>query len=377
MQFQEIIGQQKAKDAFFQAVAENRVPHALILKGKPGVGNLPFANAIVQYMNCDNPTERDSCGKCPNCHKIRKGIHPDVRFILPVVSKMVDSKQMISDDFFAEFREKFFAEPYFSFTDWVQIQGGENKQLGIRIREIRELKRKLSLKAFEAKYKAVIFWNAELINPEGSNALLKVLEEPPERTLLILTVSDPSKLLTTINSRCQRIQLHRISHDDMVGFLVKKHGLSEERAGQVSQISEGSITRAVDLVNETNRNLAELYQFWMRQSFAGDYGEIQKWVENISKESKEFQKMFLGYALQKIRDSLLFSFNMAEISLASPEERDFHQKFSKFIRLNGVDQIVRLLDESLMYLARNANSQMVFTVLSLRIHSLLSGKVLT
>ena len=376
MQFRDIVGQEKAKASFFKAVHEKRLPHALLLKGAEGIGKLAFATAIAQYVNCDNPSETDSCGVCGNCSKTAKGIHPDVRYALPIILKKEGTRHLLSDDYFGQFRAQFFGNPYYSFREWIAQLEGENKQVTIPIEEIRDLKRKLSLMAFEGVYKVVIFWNAEKINTSASNALLKLLEEPPDRTLIIMTVTDTSQLLNTINSRCQRMQMHRIGDETMHNFLVNKHGLSEGHAIQIAQISEGSMSRALELVNETNDSLANLYQSWLRFCFEGQYHKIQDWVESVAKENREFQKLFLLYAIKKIRDSLLFSFNMEGLALVTEEEKVFHQRFSQFVNANGVDGITRLMDESLFYISRNANSQMVFQVLSLRIHSLLTGKVL-
>jgi DNA polymerase-3 subunit delta' len=376
MQFREIIGQEKAKKAFLGLAKENRVPHALILKGQEGIGKLAFANAIAQYINCENPTETDSCGECASCSKVRKGIHPDVRFILPTV-KTGDSKDTGSDDFFHLFREKFHAgSPYFSFKDWMVALNGENKQAEIRIHEIRELKRKISLKAFEAKYKVVVIWNAETIRVEAANAMLKVLEEPPDKTVMIMTVSDQTQLLTTINSRCQRLQMHRVKELVMQGWLQKNFQMDEDHAMQVASLADGSVTRAIELVNESDRSISDLYQNWLRICFKGDYEGIQQAVTAITKENKEYQKMFLGFGLQKLRDSLFFSFGLPEYAFATGEERDFQEKFSKYLQFNGIDELSRLMEDSLYYVSRNANSQLVFSVLSLRIHSLLTGKVL-
>ncbi|MBK9447928.1 MAG: DNA polymerase III subunit delta' [Bacteroidetes bacterium] len=376
MQLKEIIGQKKAKEAFLKMVSENRLPHALILKGKPGIGKLAFANAIAQFVNCEAPTETDSCGKCASCSKIRKGIHPDVRFILPIITNKVDGKNPLSDDFIPQFREQFVANPYYSFNSWVGQMQGENKQVGIRIAEIRELKRKISLKAFEARYKVVIIWNAEKINTEAANAMLKLLEEPPERTMIIMTVSDTSGLLTTINSRCQRIQMHRIDDASLAAYLKTSHGLAEDRALQIAQLAEGSVSEADEMVNESNRSLSDLYMQWLRLCHRGEFGDIQDIVEQLSKENKEFQKLFLSYALQKLRDSLLFSFHADHLAATTAEEREFQQKFSKFIQLNGISELSRLLEDSLFYISRNASAPMVLSVLSLRMHSILTGKVL-
>ena len=205
---------------------------------------------------------------------------------------------------------------------------------------------------------------------------LKLLEEPPERTILIMTVSDTTQLLTTINSRCQRVQLHRVPDDKMIDYLVARHELTPDHAQQVTQLAEGSVTRSLELVRDSNKSLSELYRSWLRLALKGQFDEIQDWVGLVSKENKEFQKLFLSYSLQKIRDSLLFSLNTPQLAGATPDEVEFQKKFSRFIQTKGIDKMARLLEDALYHVSRNANSQMVFTVLSLRIHSLLSGKVL-
>ncbi len=376
MQFKEIIGQDKAKETIRGMVAEQRLPHAIILKGQPGIGKLAFANAMAQYINCENPKDGDSCGVCASCSKIRKGIHPDVRFVLPTVSAPGTGPKTVTDDFFPVFREHFFKKPYFSMGSWVGLMQGENKQLGIRIHEIRELKRKMQLKAFEATYKVVIIWNAEKINREAANAMLKLLEEPPDRTVMIMTVSDTTQLLTTINSRCQRVQLQRIPDSIMQTFLKEEYSITDDRALQVAQLAEGSVTKAADLVNESNKSLSELYMHWMRISMKGQFAMIQEWVEGVTKENKEFQKLFLSYAIQKVRDSLLFAFDSPQLAASTKDEIEFQKKFSRYIQLNGIDKLARMMEDGLHFISRNANSQMVLTVLSLRIHSILNGKVL-
>jgi DNA polymerase-3 subunit delta' len=376
MQFREIIGQARAKEAVLSAIRGNHLAHALILKGQEGIGKLAFANAIAQFVNCENPTENDSCGVCASCSKIRKGIHPDIRYVLPIISTKVDGKSPTTEDYFAQFREKFFRQHYFTLKDWTETLKGENKQLGIHIHEIRELKRRIQLKAFEARFKVVIFWNAEKINTEAANALLKLLEEPPDRTLLILTVTDPTQLLTTINSRCQRVQMHRIPEEELAQHLQSAHGVSAGQAMQVATLAEGSVSRALDLVTETNRSLSELYTRWLRACWKGDYQEIQKWVEQMASEDREFMKMYMAYALQKLRDSLLFVFQTEQLALVTAEEREFQRNFSKHIQLNGIEELARLMEDSLNYISRNANPQMVLSVLSLRIHNVLMGRVL-
>lgn len=371
MQFKELIGQAEAIGHVKEAIEHQRLAHALLLTGPEGVGQLALANAIAQYLNCQNRQEEDSCGKCPSCIKIRKGIHPDVRFILPIISKTEGGKRYLTEDYFEPFKEHFFQDPYFSFQSWQRVLGGENKQLFISVHEIRNLKRKIFLKAFEAPYKVVIVWNAERINVEGANAFLKLLEEPPDRTQIILTCSDPSQLLTTINSRCQRVHMHRLSAAAIKEYLLANKETTETEATEVAGIAEGSIGNAGEYLTEGSQVMSETYSSWLRAAYAGDYQKIHEQVETLIKESKEFQKLFLEISVKKMRDSLLYHLGLSEMALVTEQEKTFQENFSKVVNPNKVEKITHEMEESRRQISGNANSQMVFTALSLRMHSIL------
>ena len=373
MHFHEIIGQQAAIDHIREAVAHNRLPHALMLTGPAGVGKLALANAIAQYVNCQAPQEGESCGKCPNCTKIRKGIHPDIRYILPIVSKKEGSKQWLTDDYFDQFRPGFFSDPYFSFGQWQRTLGGESKQLMISVHEMREIKRSLALKAFEAPYKVVILWNAERVNVQGANAFLKLLEEPPDRTLILMTCSDTSQLLATINSRCQQIRLGRIRPEAIEAHLVAKKGITPARAKEIATIAEGSMAHAYDYLEESTHEMSSLYMEWLRAAYTGKFDKISAQVDKIHKESREFQKLFLDLAVKKIRDSLMFHLDAQQLALVTETERAFQEKFSQVITPLRVERIADVLENSRKHISGNANPQMVFTSLSLEIHQILRG----
>lgn len=371
VKFADIIGQEPTKERIREVVASNRLAHALMLVGPEGVGKLGMATAIAQYVNCLNPTEDDSCGTCTNCTKIAKGIHPDMHYLLPIISKTEGGKRYLTGDFFQAFRESFFQDPYMPFAEWKRALGGENKQLFISVHEIRELKRQISLKAFEAPYKVVIIWNAETIRTEGANAFLKLLEEPPDKTLIIMTCSDSSQLLTTINSRVQRLRLARIDKSEVENYLKTKHGLDDEAAEEISAIAEGSPANANEFLSETSRKMSSLYIEWLRAAYLGQYDKIQDRIDPISSENKEFQKLFLTVALKKLRDSLLFHLGAKDLALSTKVEREFQEKFSQLMTATKVEAISKLLEESHRHLSGNANSQMVLTAMSLRVHRIL------
>ncbi len=371
MQFSNIIGQQAAKQHLLDSIHRGRLPHALMLRGPSGVGALQLAHAIAQYVNCQHPTDEDSCGQCASCRKISQAIHPDIHYVLPIISKTTSGKAILTDAYLEDFRKLYSAEPYFSFEQWQHALDGDNKQLMISVHEIRELKRKIFLKTFEAEYKIVILWQAELIRTGAANAFLKLLEEPPDKTLILLTCEDPGKLLITINSRCQQVALERIPKALLEAYLVEKKAVEVAKAKEIATISEGSLSHALTYMQESHHELNELYSSWLRMVYTGNYSKIQQIIEQIYKENKEFQKLFLAFAVKKLRDSLLFQLGVPEIALVTEAEKAFQQNFSKLIDADKVEQMVDLLDESRRFIAGNAHAQMAFTALSLRLHSIL------
>ena len=371
MKFSEIIEQEPAKKFIQDAISGNRLAHAIMLTGPEGVGQMAIANALAQYVNCLQPKEGDSCGRCTNCIKIRKGIHPDVRFILPIISKTEGGRRYLTEDYFDKFRKDFFENPYYSFSQWQRSLGGENKQLRISVHEIRDLKRKIYLKAFEAPFKLVILWRAELINTEGANAFLKLLEEPPDRTLIILTCSDPGLLLSTINSRVQRIYLSRIPSEAIQRYLIQERHIPEERAAEVASISEGSMSNAQEYLTEHSQNMSELYMNWLRAVYTGHFDKISEQIDHLTGESKEYQKLFLQIAIKKIRDSLMYQLHVPQLARVTESEKTFQEKFSQFVSGQKVNVLSTLLEESYRHISGNANAQMVFTDLSMQIHRIL------
>ncbi len=373
VRFSDILGQDAVKQQIRESVSHNRLAHALMLVGPEGVGKFGMATAIAQYINCLQPTNGDSCGSCANCIKISKGIHPDVHYVLPIISKREGNRYHITEDYFAPFREVFFEDPYLSFARWKRILGGENKQLFVSVHEIRALKQRISLKAFEAPYKVILIWNSEEIRREGANAFLKLLEEPPERTQIIMTCSDPSRLLTTINSRVQRIRLSRVDVGDIRDYLARRHKIDPDQAEELAAISEGSPAMANEYLSESSQQMSSLYIEWLRASYLGQYDKIQERIEPIVKENKEFQKLFLSVAVKKLRDSLLFHVGSREIALSTRAEKEFQENFSQLMSAGKVAAIARRLDNSHRHLSGNANALMVFTSLSLEVHRILRG----
>ena len=371
MHFRDLIGQGAAVERILEAIKADRFPHAQLVTGPDGIGKLALATAIAQYVNCLSPEGNDSCGRCSNCKKISKGIHPDVRYIYPIISKKEGGKQLLSEDYGLQFREMFFAEPYASAAQWQRSLGGESKQLMISVHEIRELKRKIYLKAFEAPFKVIILWQAELINNQGANAFLKLLEEPPEKTLILMTSNAPQQLITTITSRCQRIHLPRIPAEAIQTYLMHQRALAAEDAEALAAVAEGSIGNALEYTEESYKAINEQYMNWLRAVYTGNYSKITEQTEPLIKSSKEYQKLFLKAATRKLRDALMYNQSLEELALSVNEEKQFQQKFSPFVSPAKVGKITSLLEGAHKHISGNANAQMVFSSLSMSVFQIM------
>jgi len=262
MLFSEIIGQQEIKARFIRTVVEQRIPHAQLLCGQEGVGKLALAIAYAQYICCENRTPTDSCGVCPSCVKYKKLVHPDLHFVFPVI-KPASKSSVICDDFITEFREMILQSPYFGINDWYAKISDDAKQGMIYANESEEIIRKLSLKTYESEYKVMIIWLPEKMNVTCSNKLLKILEEPPEKTVFLMVTNAPDQIITTILSRTQHIIIPRLSEDEIVHALLNNDNLKleQEDAVNAAHIANGSYLSALSVMNEGDENKQNFERF--------------------------------------------------------------------------------------------------------------------
>lgn len=374
MQFSQVKGLNKPKEIVQRSVDSGKLSHALLLLGPEGNGKLAFANALAAYLNCTNPQDGDSCGVCPDCLKIGKLIHPDVHWIFPSLT-IPDKNLSPSAEVIHEFRPRFIENPWFELDDWSKVLAAENKQLLITIPEIRLLKQRMSLKAFEGKYKVVIIWHAEKLNKEAANSFLKLLEEPPENTILIMTATDAGDLLPTIRSRCQTLLMNRIPPTEISDYLSEKYDLEKEQALQIALMADGSMRKAQILAEKDTQSVSEKFPVWMRICYDARYDEIAKLAEDFSRESREFQKFFMESALHRVRDTLRVRYMREDQILFPEEDVQFLKKLNQTLTDSKLEKIARLLDEAVYQVGRNANAQMLVVSLSLRIHKVFREKV--
>ncbi|MDF1546468.1 MAG: DNA polymerase III subunit delta [Bacteroidales bacterium] len=378
MQFNKIIGQKPVIERFINTVNKNRISHAQLLNGPEGTGKLKLAIAYAQYISCKQRTENDSCGTCPSCKKYEKLIHPDLHFVYPVVRTKKFDKP-VSDNFIAEWRNFVLNNEKHQLNVWLDLLGNENSQAGIFAHESNEIIRKLSLKTFEAEYKIMIIWLPEKMNPSSANKLLKMIEEPPMKTLFLLISDFPEQIINTIRSRAQFIKIPKLDHHDLAGALEAIHNLEKSKALHIAKISNGNYFKALESIQagEIEKYNFKMYVEIMRLCYAAKIVEITKWVDEICKLSRERQKTFISYSLRLFRENFIMNSmngNLTDLNGLNDEEQNFSSKFFTFIHANNISGISDEFNLAYRHIERNGTDKIIFLDLSLKLVKLLRIK---
>jgi DNA polymerase-3 subunit delta' len=369
MNFSQIPGQKAVIDRLRSSVAENRVSHALLFYGPEGSGKFAIALAFARYIACEKRTAEDACGVCPSCVKYDKLIHPDLHFVFPVIKKK-SGTEAVSDTYIAQWREMVLRSAWFSLSTWTEAMEVANEQALIPVAEAAEIIRKLSLKSFESDFKIMIIWLPEKMNAETANKLLKMIEEPPARTLFILVSEEDDRLLPTITSRCQHIRIPAIPSEDLSTHLVKTMGMDPVRASEIAAIANGNMVRAMELAREDDNTAVHLDRFTklMRTAYTRDIHTLVTWSEETAALGRERQKSFLSYSLRMIRENFILNFNGKENRLVylTRAEDEFSGRFHPFINEKNINALNREFNLAYAHVESNGNTKMIFLDLALR-----------
>ena len=360
MQFSQIIGLSETKQHLIRSVQENHIAHALLFHGKEGSANLAMAVAFATYINCENKQADDSCGKCASCLKMSKLAHPDVSYIFPTAG----GAKVISENFLSQWREFVAETPYSNVSEW--LEKISIKQGNIPVEEARQLIQKLALKSYEGGYKIVLIWQAEMLHTATANALLKVLEEPPEQTLFLLVCNQIDKLLTTIVSRTQRVGIRNFTDDEVIAYLTEKQAISIDKAKQIAFFAEGSLHDALQTLGNAEADKHQWFANWMRMCYAFNIQKLVPLADEFDGMTKEAQKEMFVYSIQMLREIFLFVYSGENLVKLQQEELVFVQKFSKAININQLENMVQVLSEAHYHIERNVRAKMVFLDISLQ-----------
>ncbi|MDR2802058.1 MAG: DNA polymerase III subunit delta' [Prevotellaceae bacterium] len=370
MLFQSVIGQSELKRRLTQTVREGRMAHAQLFWGNEGCGALPLALALAQYIQCPNRTEQDACGVCPACNKMQKLIHPDVHFVTPVNStkEVPSDKKPVTEHFVGQWREALSGNPYLTEQEWYKTLGIDNKQGNISVHEASQIITKLNYKPFESEYKIMIIWLPERMNREAANRLLKLIEEPPDKTLFFLVSEDIMRIIATIRSRAQPVRVPPIEEDALSKKLQEQFSLPEAHACKLARAAAGSYSEALRLVQgekETDEHF-ERFATLMRTAYAVEGLALMSWAEDAAKWGREQQKSFLMYAERLIRESFMFNRQAGDIVYLLSEEETFAKKFAPFVNERNLADIYHAFNTAIAHLAQNGNPKILFTDLAMQ-----------
>ena len=375
MRFSDIIGLEETKQKLISAVKENHVAHAQLFFGQEGSANLAMSLAFATYINCTNQSDTDSCGECSSCKKIDKLVHPDLQFVFPVSStKKVTGKNVVSSSYLPEWRNFALASPYSGVEQWSSFYGAENKQANISKEESRNIIKNLSLKAFEAKYKIMLIGLPEYMHVNAANGILKILEEPPAKTIFLLVTNDYEKLLTTILSRCQLLKIRDFNEEEIVEHLEKQHSVDSVKATKIAALAEGNLNKAVLLINEIEDDAHKMFRDWMRLCWTRNFSELTSMNDMFSSLNKTAQMTLLLYGLNMMREALIAKVSTVNVLKLNEEETGFVQNFGKALSLTVLEKISEELNKGHYHLGRNASSKILFMDMSLTIGRLMTSK---
>ncbi len=380
MFFKDIAGHNKIKESLLNTIKQRRMSHAWLFTGPEGNGKLAMAIAYAQYLSCENKGENDSCGECSSCKKYEKLIHPDLHFVFPVVRNKKFTKP-VSDDFISVWRKFVLESAYHGFEEWLQKLEVENQQAGIFTQESEAIIKKLNFKPYESEYKVMIIWLPEKMNVTASNKLLKMIEEPPPKTLFLLIADDTEKIIKTILSRVQLIKIPKISRKSMIESIKEKHELADDRINEIVRIADGNFLKVNELINNSEQNIDSENYVWFTELMRFSYGvkvrELIEWADYISKSGREVQKGFLEYALQMLRENFILNINpenQNKIVFLTNKEKNFSEKFNKFIHKDNILQITNEFTEAHSHIERNGFGKLIFLDLALKTARLLKVK---
>ena len=371
MLFKDVIGQNETKQHLVAEVKANRVSHAQMFLGQEGSGKLPLAIAFAQYLLCDNPTGSDACGQCPNCQKVQSLTHPDLHFVFPVVVSKTD-KVASSDDLRSEWNELIQKQPYFNLNTWLEYNDSLGKNPIIGVDESRSIMKKLSLKSYSDKYKIMIIWLPEKMNAQAANKLLKILEEPPEKTIFLLLCDNSESILPTILSRSQIINVPTLKIDEIKDYLKDRYKVDDEVAHTVANLSQGNMVEAINAVqgDEAHHAYFDLFVKLMRSAYAANPIDLMNVSDEIASLDKERQKNFVLYGLHIFRESIIMNYLKGQLLNLREKESKFLEKFAKFINNQNITELMNEFNNAHYNLERNANPKILFSDLVIRLTKL-------
>jgi len=364
VQFSDVVGHTALKQQLAREVDHDKISHAQLFLGDAGHGPLPLALSFIQYLFCENKQDADSCGECASCRKVSSCQHPDVHFSFPTIQAISKT----SDGLIGDWREQLNEQPYFDLNTWIKRIDVKERKPIISKDESQEIIKKLALRSYEGGYKVMVVWKAEEMNQSCANKLLKILEEPPSKTLFILLAESHEMMLQTILSRTQMVQVPRISQDDLSTFLRTKN-VNSQMADAIASRSGGNLLESLESIgsNPEKDENRELFMKLMRVCYKKNVIDMIAWSEEMADQSKEYQKEFLKYGLHMFRQSMLKNYTEDTLTNVTDQEDGFLNNFARFITGNNIFDFMEMFDKAHYHIERNAHGKILFTNLCFQV----------
>ena len=376
MLFNQIIGQDHIKTHLQKSAENGRIPHAQLFIGKEGCGTLPMAIAYAQFLLCNFSEDTDACQI--KCNKLQ---HPDLHFAFPVTTNDSVKKHAVSNLFLEDWRDFIATQPYGSLFNWLQHIGVENKQGLIGVDESEAVVKKLKLKSYEGGFKVMIIWMAEKMNIAAANKLLKLIEEPPNKTVFLLITENEEQIINTIKSRCQALHFPALSEQDIANSLIVNHQVANNEAAKIAHQAEGNYNKALHLLQNDASDLIfeEWFIAWIRTAFRakGNAAVVQQlisWSDTIAKTGRETQKRFLDYCLQFFRQALLMNYKSDHLVFMETKSGFDLSKFAPFVHSGNILDIEKELNDAMYHIERNGSPKIILLDLSMKLTRFLHKK---
>ena len=375
MLFSDIPGHDDAKRRLKDMAASRRVPHAILLHGPAGVGKFLLARTFAQLLHCESPTpEGEPCGKCKACRLHLGFNHLDTIYSFPNLKKENDKEGPTSDDHIEEFRKFLNDDPWMDAEAWAQTFTKKNAHPIIYVSESNYLLRRLSTSGHGDGYKIVLIWLPERMNADAANKMLKIIEEPLDNTIFIMSCDNPELMLPTILSRCQQIEVSRLSDECLADWIRTTYSDAAAEADSIAHISEGIPGAAVRLIagegdkgGSMQDEYFDLFVRLMRLAYSRDVVALRAWAEEVTGMGRESNIAFLTYCQRLIRENFIYNFRNPAISYLKPAEADFAQRFSPFVNEGSAPEIMEHLNKALIDVAGNTAGSFVFFDLAIKL----------
>ena len=378
MRFSDIIGHDELKRRLATQIDMGRVSHAQLFTGLSGYGTLPLALAYVQYLFCEHRAGGDSCGVCPSCVQLSQLAHPDLHLVFPVNKREKKSNEAVISDLFIDKWREIWHDKGGIFTpeEWYdRLDLGKTMKGLITAKESEEIIKKLSLKSYASEYKAMIIWLPEAMNQEAANKILKILEEPWDKTLFILVSEHPEQLLATITSRTQEVSVGRIESTALERVAIER-GKTPDEAHAMARLAGGSLIELSELMqgerDEARKNYFDLFVRLMRLCYTDSHLELFEWVDEITTLTREGQRQFLLNAVRLLRESYMIHAGLGSISYLWGEEAAFCKKFAPYIGNQNIEVLVNEIETVMMQIGQNGSPRIVFTHFALNISKVIN-----